>query len=258
MKGKQLLQAMLLVAALVALVLAWPAIARSARKPRIGEWVPGEDPGTVLTVVMNETPTRSHRSYVLSLGSENFGLDISCPPPAGYTELRSRLYRESDGVLGETGEPYSSSITNTSPTPSATEQISGFGGFQTAGHLLAEVTFSDDLKVKAMVAPPMEIRRGAETDWAPLAVVWDLGVLIEWSQTKDHLLVRRSALTGHAAPVWNGGGFTVGGKGCQFTDDMQVARLFRARVPELRDGYQNVQLTIYVMDDGIRTDVTVR
>ncbi|MCA8964295.1 MAG: hypothetical protein H6838_02565 [Planctomycetes bacterium] len=258
MKGRQLLQALLLIAALVALVLAWPAIARTARKPRIADWVPTEDPGTVLTVIMAETAEHPGRSYVLSIGATNFGIDVNCTPPTGYTQMRAKVYEESDGVLGDKDESFSSSLTDSASTPKANESTSGFGGFLPRGHLVTELDFSDDVKTKATVAPPMDIRRGAETDWTPLAIVWDQGVLLEWSQNTQHLMIRRSGLPGHAAPVWNGGGFWVGDKGCQFTEDTQIARLFRTRVPSMREGPQNVQIRIIAFDDGIQTDIKVR
>ena len=260
MKGRQVLQLLLVIGVLVALVLAWPKIAKTARNPRIGDWVPTEDPGTQLLVGL-VAGQGAGRQYALAIGAVNFSCDINCELTGGsigYGEVDVKVYGETDGELGDRGEPCAFTLKNTSPATSPTENIAGFAGYQPNGHLLVEILFSDSMKTKAMVGPPMNFQPGAETGWQPLAAIWDLGVLLEWSQTKEHLLIRRSGLPGQPAPTWSGGSFLVGDKGCQFTDDTQIARLFRARVPSHRKGDQNVNIIVTAEDEGITTIIRVK
>lgn len=252
MKGKQILLWALTVACLVALLLAWPTIAGMARKPRVGDWVPNEDPGTLLIV------RQEGRSCTLALGQQHYSCDVACNGDAGAQTLQASIYAERDGELGEAGDRVQNRSKTTGHRPQHEMSIAGGGGYLGEGHLLVEVGFSDGASTKATVGPPIDIGTGTQTGWKMLAVAWDLGVLIEWSQTKQHLLIRRNGLPGAVPPTWGNGQFRVGEQGCAFTEDTQIARLFRARVPELRDGVQNVTVTILAVDDEIFTTIAVK
>lgn len=252
MSSKNVFVIVLCVAALVALAFAWPHLAAMQRKPRVGDWVPAEDPGTAVTV------TQSGVRFQAAIGRDHFAFDLFDANGAGMTGVDAFVYAERDGVLGEKGEDVQGRANVSMASPQSRWGMASGTGYRSGGHLCARFTFDDGFVAKVAAGPPIDLQPGVETDWRTLAIVWDLGVLVEWKQTKEHLLVRRSGLPGGPTPAWAGGTFAVNEKACQFVEDTQVARMFRTRVPELGPGECNVTVKVVARDDGVAVDVLAK
>ncbi len=236
----------LAVAAVAALWFLWPTISGS-RGPRpatrIDGWVPTEDPGTTLRV------SSPGRVEFYALGADHHAVDAACGDQVRCTEIAGMVYREQDGTPGPNAEAPDASFENRPGEPTSSQTMDGQFGYRGGRSLRGKVTYDDGVVSEAIVGAPVQFVARGTTPWQLLAALPNFGVLLEWSQTEEHLLIRRSTLPGAAAPVWgHHGSVQVFDAACQFADDTQVAQLFRARVPQLRSGERNVQVFVDVGD----------
>ncbi len=252
MKGTHIWKILLALAALAALVLSWATIARSARNPVMGDWVPDEDPGTILVLA------HDGRTERFAFGPHNHQLQVHSRAE-GYTRIQGYVRTTREGVLPPDDMPIGiQDLTFGSPLTTTDSVLAG--GFEGPNHWLVVLQLDGGKATKVTLAPPIDVRRGTATSWQPLAALHSLGVVVEWQQTQDELLVRIQAAPGAPPLKWHQGLLQVLEVRCQFaTDgDHQVARVPLASVPSLADGPRNVVVDLSVGDDGLQGDVRVK
>lgn len=253
---RPVLLAAAVLAAMVALAFAWPAIGAGWQprgQERTGGWYPEDDPGTLLVL--------AHQGRVerYAFGAEHYCADLDCEPARGFLRFVAKRYVESDGRAGGDGEGGVGTFSRDAGNPESGAIATVGPGYRGGCQLDIRMQFGDGQSTRAILGPPLSPGAGASTPWQLLVALPELGVLLEWSQTPEHLLIRRSALPEVAPPAWAGASFRVREAACTFADGTQIARLFRARVPRLPDGDCNVQVQVAVDDAGaIRTDVVAR
>jgi len=183
--------------ALVGLVIAWPAIAGTSRRPRIGDWVPETDPGTHLALIHRD------RQELFGFGENFHCVDMQSQGPQGYLQLETLVYAERDGKLGHEGEGSTNSLVG-KYQGILTDQTSLSGGYRDNHFLHAELQHQDGVTSTVIVGPPIDIQERATTAWRPLVAI-PHGFAVEWRQTASALELRRVTLPGATEPQWNGG-----------------------------------------------------
>jgi hypothetical protein len=226
MNGRNQLRLLGAVAAFVGLVVAWPHLAATARNPVIGTWDPALDPGTRLELRLGA----SVETY--AIGLDHNLLDVRSTGPNGYLGAWSCAYRETDGTLGHEGEPKVGEHDSNFGAPDLATHFALTGGYRDNGHVWSLLRHQDGAESKVTIGPPIDLTPGTTSDWRPLAIVWHLGVLLEWRTTADNVQIRRSVVPGAStAPKFGGGLLQTGGARGSFGSkgDRDIAGTARSR-----------------------------